>query len=195
MRKSALEAIGWFNYIPFGGGDDLFWSEIFGKPNTLTLLVCKRMGVCNTLRLLAKCANVQVVSSVNAEVFHFYHGERKMRSYSQRQYMLLTQYPWMGRLMKDDDLGLLAWIDTKHYFYNVASKLHTVNNSQVNANNLLKDHLAYNEFCSMLRNKTKSDDRPNTQELAWKFVKNAAKLAVENKDKIYHQTISKYWFG
>ena len=42
--------------------------------------------------------------------------------------MLLTQYPWMGRIMQDDDQGLLSWIDVNHYFYKAASRLHTVNN-------------------------------------------------------------------
>ena len=41
--------------------------------------------------------------------------------------MLLSQYPWMGRIIKDDENGLLSWVDTEHYFYNAASKLHIVN--------------------------------------------------------------------
>ena len=45
INKSTLEAIGWFNCIPVGGGDDLFWSEICDKTNGLLLLVSKRSGV------------------------------------------------------------------------------------------------------------------------------------------------------
>ena len=64
--------------------------------------------------------------------------------------MLLSQYPWMGRLMKDDERGLLSWIDTNHYFYHVASKLHTVNNDRYLAKSLMDAYVDYDEFCDML---------------------------------------------
>ena len=52
--------------------------------------------------------------------------------------------------MKDDENGLLSWIDTGHYFYKAASKLHTVNNQKSMANNLMKNHMNYNKFCMAL---------------------------------------------
>ena len=85
------------------------------------------MEVFNKIQELMKTTGKKNVVRLNATVCHFYHGERKMRSYGQRQYMLLSQYPWMGRIIKDDENGLLSWVDTGHYFYNAASKLHTVN--------------------------------------------------------------------
>ena len=127
INKSTLESIGWFNCIPVGGGDDLFWSELCGGTDGLLLLVSKRMEVFNKIQELMKTTGKKNVVRLNATVCHFYHGERKMRSYGQRQYMLLSQYPWIGRIIKDDENGLLSWVDTGHYFYDAASKLHTVN--------------------------------------------------------------------
>lgn len=57
--------------------------------------------------------------------------------------MLMSQYPWMGRIMCDDDNGLLSWIDTSHYFYEVASKLHTVEDKQEVASKLFGKKLNY----------------------------------------------------
>ena len=128
LCKSTLDAIGGFNFIPFGGGDDLFWSEFIGKPSGLVVLVSKRTEVQKIVQDLMKTSKKKKVVGVNVNVCHFYHGERKMRSYGQRQFMLLTQYPWMERIMTDDDQGLLSWVDVNHYFYKAASRLHTVNN-------------------------------------------------------------------
>ena len=117
--KSTLNAIGGFNFLPLGGGDDLFWCEITGENNQLILLTAKRMDVRIVFNELMERLKKDRVVNVDVEVCHLYHGERNMRSYGQRQIMLMTQYPWMGRIMKDDEQGLLSWVDVNHYFYTV----------------------------------------------------------------------------
>lgn len=32
-HKKVVSNIGYFNYLPFGGGDNLFWHEILGRGN------------------------------------------------------------------------------------------------------------------------------------------------------------------
>ena len=82
--KSTLNAIGGFNFLPLGGGDDLFWCEFLGKDNRPVLLVNKRMSVIDTMTLLMKTTGKKRVADVPVDICHFYHGERKMRSYGQR---------------------------------------------------------------------------------------------------------------
>lgn len=89
---------------------------------------------------------MNLIGYVDVEICHFYHGETSGRSQVQRQIMLLTQYPWLNRIVKDDEQGLLSWIDTKHYFYDIASKLHTVNNDVNNAARLFQKKLDYFKF-------------------------------------------------
>ena len=45
IAKSTLAAIGWFNFVPLGGGDDLFWSEFTGNRSSLMVFLSKRMHV------------------------------------------------------------------------------------------------------------------------------------------------------
>ena len=95
---------------------------------------------------MTKLTKKKKIVGVNVTVCHFYHGEKKNRSHGQRQFMLMSQYPWMGRIMCDDDNGLLSWIDTSHYFYGVASKLHTVGDKQEVASKLFSKKLNYDLF-------------------------------------------------
>lgn len=182
INKSTLEAIGWFNFIPVGGGDDLFWSEICGRTSGILLLVSKRMDVFKKIQELAKTTGKKNVVRLNANVCHFYHGERKMRSYGQRQYMLMSQYPWMDRIMKDDERGLLSWVDTSHYFYKAASKLHTVNNQQSIANNLMKNHMNYNKFCKTLESRINANTKFGSQQEALDYLRDLVKNCQSGSD-------------
>lgn len=81
---------------------------------------------------------------------HFYHGKTKGRSYRQRHYMMMTQFPWMDRIITEDEKGLLAWMDTGHYFYYIMSQLPNVNDNKFVAAALFNGHMDYlgfvNEF-------------------------------------------------
>ena len=79
-------------------------------------------------------------------MFHFYHGEPKGRSYRQRHYMMMTQFPWMDRIITEDTQGLLSWVDVNHYFYEVMSKLNTVNNDPVIADRLFNGRFRFIEY-------------------------------------------------
>ena len=39
ISKRLLTLMGYFNYLPFGGGDNLFWSELIGFQNTMPQFV------------------------------------------------------------------------------------------------------------------------------------------------------------
>lgn len=80
------------------------------------------------------------------DVYHFYHGEKIGRSYQQRHYMAMTQFPLVDRIITEDEQGLLAWIDVNHYFYGVMSNLSMVNNKAENAHKLLMDYFDYLPF-------------------------------------------------
>ena len=82
---------------------------------------------------------------------HFYHGEPKSRSQLQRQFILLTQFPWKNRLLKDDANGLLAWVDVNHYFHNVVANLHTINDDKMVAAKLFQNHMDYLRFYKTLQ--------------------------------------------
>ena len=66
-----MDAIGGFNFIPFGGGDDLFWSEFIGKPSGLVVLVSKRTEVQKIVQDLMKTSKKKKVVGVNVNVCHF----------------------------------------------------------------------------------------------------------------------------
>lgn len=40
--------------------------------------------------------------------------------------MWLTQYPWIGRILRIGDSGLMEWMDTSHYFYKAMSQFHKI---------------------------------------------------------------------
>ena len=90
IRRKTLETIGWFNYLPFGGGDDLFFCEITGKTVGLLSKLCKRSIVLDVITDICKEMRMKLMGYINCPVYHFYHGERKNRSYGHRQYILMT---------------------------------------------------------------------------------------------------------
>lgn len=175
----------------------MFWYEICGMTSSIFLLVSKRVEVFKRIQELMKTTGKKKVVCVNANVCHFYHGDMKMRSYSQRQYMLMSQYPWIGRLVKDDENGLLSWIDTDHYFFNVASKLHTVNDNKSIANNLMKKHMNYNKFCAMLESKINSKVKFHSQQEALDYLETLVKdcqVGSDNSD-CFNTIHRKFQFG
>ena len=89
---------------------------------------------------------MKLVKDVVVKVSHFYHGGRNNRSYGERQYILLSQFPMDGRLITCDKQGLLSWNSTKHYAYRILSNLHTINNDPDKAHALLKEHIDYLKF-------------------------------------------------
>ena len=160
----------------------MFWSEICGRTSGILLLVSKRMDVFKKIQELMKTTGKKNVVRLNANVCHFYHGELKMRSYCQRQYMLLSQYPWMGRIITEDGNGLLSWIDTGHYFYKVASKLHTVNDQKSIANDLMKTHMNYNKFCRTLQNRMDTNMKFNSQQEALDYLRDLVENCQSGSD-------------
>lgn len=81
MCKCTLDLIGGFNFLPFGGGDDLFWSEFIGSPNLMVIRLCKRSCVQKNFNNLMKTTKKKKIVGVNVIVCHFYHGEKKNRSH------------------------------------------------------------------------------------------------------------------
>lgn len=67
--------------------------------------------------------------------------------------MWATQYPWNGIIVTNDSDGLLKWIDTKYYFYNVMARFHTVDDNKYRANDLMKDKIQYLKFIEDYSNK------------------------------------------
>lgn len=123
IRRSTLNAIGGFNYLPFGGGDALFWHEIDPQSSSRDPwnVLVGREDVCEKMDDISHVSGKKLLGFVDAEICHFNHGEMKERSYGQRHYMLLTQYPWDGNLIMDDENGLAKWVRPRHWFVNVAS--------------------------------------------------------------------------
>lgn len=117
------------------------------------MLTVMRDSVRKRLLKMSKDQNIGLLKNVNVQVCHFFHGSSKGRSHGQRQYMLMTQFPWKDRLLVEDEKGLLAWKDTEHYFYNVAKNLHTVNNDLQVANKLFRGHLCYEGFYSAMHSR------------------------------------------
>lgn len=109
--------IDYFNYLPLGGGDDLFWFEIVNWKLVGFMGLMKRNYVKSVLENTAKFQKKTLLGVVPIVVYHFFHGNMKNRSYTQRQYLLLTQYPWKDTIMLDDENGLLKWKNVNHYFY------------------------------------------------------------------------------
>lgn len=148
----------------------MWWNELLQIDKRFLFLLQRRGNVNDILKLKVKRENKKLVDGVNVQVCHFYHGDRENRSYGQRQYILLTQFPWQDRLVVDDARGLASWVDTKHYFYNVASKMHLVNNKLENANNLLKEHIDYVQFHSQVRKFFDSVDSFQSKDEAVRFI-------------------------
>ena len=146
IRKIVLEKIGWFNNLPLGGGDNLFWSEYANDGcKNLMVLLQKRHSVKPIVDSLTKSMKVKRILPVYVTVAHFYHGDMSNRSHTQRSYLLLSQYPWK-RIVSVDTGGLLAWVDQSHYFKKVISNLHSLNDRQDKAAQLMSGHIDYNRF-------------------------------------------------
>lgn len=151
IAKTTLQIMGYFNYLPVGGGDNVFWSELAGLLNHYPwFTLCRRENVPICMETLKKLTGKSLLDEVFVDVYHFYHGESKGRSYRQRHYMMMTQFPWMDSLIMEDEQGLLAWVDTSHYFYEVMSQLPKVNNDPFIANRLFGDNFRYLEFSQEL---------------------------------------------
>lgn len=56
ITKNTLRLMGYFNYLPFGGGDNVFWSEIHGSTRSYYpwFVLCKRPNVTECINTLAK---------------------------------------------------------------------------------------------------------------------------------------------
>ena len=77
LQKTLLENMGYFNFLPFGGGDTLFWDEMGVDGNApdhqrrIVNITSRR----KSLNLKISFGNVEV------DVCHFYHGKFINRSY------------------------------------------------------------------------------------------------------------------
>lgn len=147
IGKSTLQQIGYFNYTVSGCGDNLFWSEILdcNTANCMTTLF-RREYVQFVMMNLQWAKGVDLLKGVDVEICHFYHGPFENRSYEQRDYMWMTQYPWFGRILQIDGHGLMAWTDTRYYFYKVMSQFHNICDNKNIVHEMMKEHLDYIQF-------------------------------------------------
>lgn len=158
ISKTTLQMIGYFNYLPFGGGDNLFWSEIADLNSFYPwFLLYRRKYVQEVIQIAIKVFNRNILGNVFIDVYHFYHGERLGRSYQQRHYMMLTQFPLENRLITCGGNGLLQWINVNSFGYNIFSRLHEVNNDVYRASYLFNgkfDYIGfYNEMSQIVNKK------------------------------------------
>lgn len=103
ISKNTLDAIGGFNFLPFGGGDDLFLYETIGKPTDhVCIKLVAREGTKEKFSDMAKKQKKKAITYVKVDVCHFFHGDVKNRSRGQRHMMVLTQYPWLGSVIEKD---------------------------------------------------------------------------------------------
>lgn len=96
--------MGWFNTVPFGGGDTLLWNELLGikRKRQWVLELVRRSDVRHLVEKMANEEKVDIVGDVDVNICHFYHGEMWGRSYVQRDYMWASQYPWYSRIITTD---------------------------------------------------------------------------------------------
>ena len=94
----------------------------------------------------------------------------------------------MDRIITEDEQGLLAWVDTSHYFYDVMSKLSTVNNDPHVAGLLFKDNFKYLEFSqeleSLIKNKfEKYKKKYSKRSVIFGIIRNlVSKYSTDNKE-------------
>ena len=152
IGRQTLDKIGYFNYLPLGGGDNLFWSEFFGhKHANCCIRLCKRPWVFDEVQKLGKQVNKDILGELDMDVCHFYHGDVCKRSRTQRHFMLLTEFPWKDRILVDDSHNLLSWIDTKHKFYHIAANMGNVDNDKTKASHLIGGNIDYLRFERRIR--------------------------------------------
>lgn len=137
INKFVLYMIGGFNFLPLGGGDSLWWNELFNIGKHPWYWLVKRSKVYGLTRNICAMTSKSLMYLVDVDIFHFYHGEAVDRSYMQRQYLLMTEWPWMNRIMQDGENGLLEWIDVNHRFVDVAKHLPSVKNDKNRAKKLV----------------------------------------------------------
>lgn len=149
--KTFVDAIGGFNYLPLGGGDSLFWNELYGaRQDQPWFIVFSRDEVRKIAEGLSGKLGKPILKDVGVEINHFFHGDRKGRSYIQRQILLATQYPVLDKIMCEDSKGLLAWTDKEHWFAKAMKDLPTVNNEKDRAAQLVIKYVDYNRFSGQL---------------------------------------------
>lgn len=95
---------------------------------------------------IAKESGKKTVGVVPVDVFHFFHGDFKDRTYNHRDFMLATQFPWNERLVIDDNNGLYQWIDTSNWFYDVAKNFSSLGSDGENVRRIMSSHLDYTKF-------------------------------------------------
>lgn len=152
ISKQFLEMIGYFNAFSCGYSDILLWEELIGESyDKLLGTLFKREYVKTIIKEIENYTQKKLMKQVYVDIVHFYHGEFSNRSYTQRNYMWLSQYPWNNRIVALDDIGLMMWIDTSHYFYNVMSQFHTINDDAKKANDLMKQNINYVDFVRQIQ--------------------------------------------
>ena len=75
IKKSTIARINYFNSLPFGGGDNLFWCEFFDYPHkNCCIELCKRHWIFDAICNLAEETKLKRLWCVSVNVYHFYHG-------------------------------------------------------------------------------------------------------------------------
>ena len=154
ISKKTLTLIDGFSSHPVGGGDALWWWDLFGICIPWSWFWLKLYGRPKVKEIFNELHSLQkkyIIDDVPVDIVHFYHGDFANRSYIQRHYMLMSQYPIEGKLVKIDEMGLLKWLDVSHFFYGVMARFKYVKDNIYAANFLLKDHIDYLRFVKMFK--------------------------------------------
>lgn len=158
--------IGYFNYLPFGGGDDMFWLEMLGIDKRPFILLTGRDNVREVFLSQSNATGKPILGKVSVEISHFFHGNRESRSYKHRHYVLLTQYPWKDSVITDDASGILCWVEQNSMFVQVASRLPEMNDNidiiQRFMGGLVDYQGFYNGFVSIYNDKNKFQSKSRT---------------------------------
>lgn len=169
--KTTLEMVDGFSNHPVGGGDALWWWDTFQLCtdwSRVWLKLYERPQVRKILMSLHSIQKKYIIDEVPVDLVHFYHGELQNRSYVQRHYLLLSQYPMEGRLITEDEIGLLKWIESDNYFYKVLGRFQYINNNVYAAAKLMEGHMDYLNFVKYVK---KLQEHNYTKEQILEYVK------------------------
>lgn len=102
----------------------------------------------------------KTIGFVDADICHFHHGPLVRRSYGQRHYMLMTQYPWDGRLVMEDENNLARWVEPDGWFAEAAGRMKDIMNKESAAAKVLSsnvlDYAGFVKGVDLLRGSSRS---------------------------------------
>lgn len=124
MRRDFHNVINGFNeYCIVGGGDTTFFNEIMlndsdKQHNIYTTSIYRDLSNSITEYLKKHKSLKEIGDLEDVTLYHYYHGERKSRSYTYSRLVTML----MGDVhyyFHEDDQGLMAWNDVNNFFYDI----------------------------------------------------------------------------